>query len=154
MATLYGHEAAPGRTNRIQDWCNLLLAVWLFISPWVLQFGGSLAQAANSHAVAPLGAEVSRAAWNAWILGVLMFLAALAAISRMEFWREWITFAFGVWIFVAPWALGFTHLAAASWDHWVVGALILLISLSGLASARDLPPDATAAKPPRPADRR
>jgi SPW repeat-containing protein len=70
MATQYGSYPAWHRSNRVQDWAILVLAVWLFISPWVLQFGGSLAAA--GAAKGPL-VEVSRAAWNAWVLGVISF---------------------------------------------------------------------------------
>ena len=57
MATLYGGYRLQSRSYRWQDWAILFLAVWLFISPWVLQFG-----------TGPIVA-VSHAAWNAWVLG-------------------------------------------------------------------------------------
>ena len=53
----------------------------------------------------------------------------------------------GAWIFVAPWALGFTPLGRASWDHWIVGALIFLISLWSLSNVRT-EPVATTTVPP------
>ncbi len=134
MATPGGVYVYPGYSRRWQDWANLILAIWLFISPWVLQFGG-----------ATLGGAA--AAWNAWVLGVIVFLVALSAIGSMELWQEWINLILGAWIFAAPWALGFTFLPPASWDHWFVGALIFLISLSSLRSGRDVP---TGAVPPGP----
>ena len=120
------------RRNRWQDWVNLLLAIWLFISPWVLQFaaGNATAPAAGNDFPA------ANAAWNAWVLGVIVFLVALSARSRMEFWQEWINLLLGIWIFIAPWVLGFVALSAASWDHWVVGALVFLISVCNIAAAR------------------
>jgi len=144
MATQYSSYPAWHRSNRVQDWALLVLAVWLFISPWVLQFGGSLAAvgAANGSLV-----EVSRAAWNAWVLGVIVFLVALLAVGRMETWQEYINMILGAWIFVAPWALAFTPLWRASWDHWIVGALIFLIALWSLSSART-EPAATTTTPP------
>jgi hypothetical protein len=120
------------RANHWQDWAILFLAVWLFISPWVLSFGGSIA-VTTPGAVGAVG----NAAWNAWILGVIVFLVALSAVGRMEAWQEWINLLLGIWIFVAPWALGFvTGLAAASWDHWCVGALIFILAVSNLAGTR------------------
>jgi hypothetical protein len=125
------------RSNRWQDWANLVLAVWLFISPWVLQFGSN-APTVEPAAGATAVQAVSNAAWNAWVLGVIVFLVSLSAIGRMEFWQEWINLILGAWIFVAPWALGFAgdRFPAASWDHWVVGALIFIISALNIASAR------------------
>ena len=135
MATTFGNGAYPAR-NRWQDWANLALAVWLFVSPWVLQFG-------DAHP-AGTGGQAGDAAWNAWVLGVLVFLVALSAVSRMEGWQEWISLLFGAWIFAAPWALGFTHLPAASWDHWITGAVIFLLALSSLGA-----PAETTVAPPR-----
>ena len=130
MATPYnsGGTVYPTRSNRWQDWANLILAIWLFISPWVLRFGGG-----------PESSTAAVAAWNAWVLAVIVFLVALSAIGRMEFWQEWLTLILGAWIFAAPWALGFTALPAASWDHWFVGAVIFLISLFNLTSGRVVP---------------
>jgi len=142
MATQYGSFPVWNRSNRVQDWANLILAIWLFISPWVLRFGADQAGAANGPVV-----EVSHAAWNAWVLGIIVFLVALSAIGRMEAWQEYINMVLGAWIFIAPWALGFTPLGRASWDHWIVGALIFLISLWSLSMARP-EPVATSTAPP------
>lgn len=129
----YGHRYNPTRSNRWQDWVNLLLAVWLFFSPWILQFGNNVATSEPvTRGVA--GQAATDAAWNAWVLGVIVFLIALSAIGRMELWQEWFNLVLGAWIFVAPWVLGFAtgSSPAAAWDHWIVGALIFLVSASSL----------------------
>lgn len=145
MATQYGGYTFQGRTNRWQDWANLVLAIWLFISPWVLQFGAA-AQVAPAGAVNGPTVAVSHAAWNAWVLGVIVFLVALSAIGNMEVWQEWWNIVLGAWIFVAPWALGFVGLPRGSWDHWIVGALIFLLAIWGLSRVRNAP--VTTAVPP------
>ena len=69
-----------GRSNRWQDWATLILAIWLFISPWVLQFGGGVST--TPVTAAPGGgpiAAVSNAAWNAWVLGVIVFILPFPA---------------------------------------------------------------------------
>ena len=125
------------RGIRWWDPANLVLAIWFFISPWVLQFGANAAVAPptqGAHAVA----EVSAAAWNAWVLSVIVFLVALSAMGRLARGQETINLLLGVWIFIAPWALGFAYgpYAAAAWDHWIIGALIFLVSAAALASQR------------------
>ena len=50
--------------NPTADWVNVLLGVWLFISPWVLGYAG-----------------VKDGAWNAWILGVITVILALWALQ-------------------------------------------------------------------------
>jgi SPW repeat len=89
MATQYGggYYAWHGRYNRWQDWANVILAIWLFISPWVLQFGAGT-QVAPAGAVNGPAVAVSHAAWNAWVLGVIVFLVALSAIGSWEVGRN------------------------------------------------------------------
>lgn len=115
--------------RRWQDWINLVLAVWLFISPWLLGFavGGSAMGGA---------APVANAAWDAWIFGIVTAVVALSAMSRFAAWQEWISLLIGVWLFIAPWALRFSAARTAAWDHWFVGLLIILASLSALSVMR------------------
>jgi len=49
-------RAPIGSANRWQDWVNLLLGAWLFISPWALGFSNMGAE----------GGAHSNAATNAW----------------------------------------------------------------------------------------
>lgn len=136
MVTQYGNYIAWGRTKRSQDWVILILSIWLFISPWVLGFG------TGTGAVGPVGgnlAAISRAAWDAWVLGVIVFLVSLSALGSLDVRQEWISLVLGAWIFAAPWALGFTPFRAASWDHWIVGALIFLLSVWIVSAARNIP---------------
>ncbi|HEY7577213.1 MAG TPA: SPW repeat protein [Acetobacteraceae bacterium] len=120
----------PERSNRWQDWVILLVSIWFFFSPWILQFGHSVA----ANAPHP---EVGRAAWNAWILAAIVFVVSLSAIGRMEIWQERWNAILGIWVFIAPWILGFAgELGAASWDHWVVGAIVFLCAISNLFDTR------------------
>jgi hypothetical protein len=136
MATqTYNGPVRVARANNWQDWANLVLAIWLFISPWVLAFGagGANAPAGGATNAGPV------AAWDAWVLGVLVFLVALSAIGRMEFWQEWINLLLGIWLFVAPWALGFTQLGGAAWNHWIVGVLVFILAAWNLQTVRNAP---------------
>src|SRR6185312_17568163 len=80
MATQQFNSAPPpARANRWQDWANLVLAIWLFISPWVLQFavGGQTAAPGAGGGAAPAAIGGGTAAWDAWVLGVIIFLVAV-----------------------------------------------------------------------------
>ena len=127
MATQYGGYATWDRPSRHQDWALLILAIWLFISPWVLSFG---------HAAGGSSVAASRAAWNAWVLGVILFLVSLSAVGRMDARQEWIALILGIWIFIAPWVLGFVRLGSAAWDHWIVGVLVFLAALWNISAPR------------------
>lgn len=127
------YNRIPYRRNVWQDWANLLISIWFFFSPWILGFGSAAATPQPAGGAAPIY-PATVAAWNAWVLAVIVFVVTLSAIGRMEFWQERVNVVLGAWIFAAPWALGFATgpLPAARWDHWVVGALIFLIALSAL----------------------
>jgi SPW repeat-containing protein len=131
------------QSNHWQDWANLVLAVWLFISPWVINFGGNPAAGAGATP-GPVNDVASNASWNAWILGIIVFLVAVSAISRLQAWQEWINLLLGIWVFIAPWALGFTGLAGAAWDHWIVGALFFILAVWDLQTVRNAPAVSTA----------
>ena len=147
MATVIGGYTLRNRTYRWQDWVTLILGIWLFISPWVLQFGAGQAAAPVGVVNGPVIA-VSHAAWNAWVLGVIVFLVALSAIGTIEVWQEWWHVVLGAWIFAAPWALGFVGFPRASWDHWIVGAIIFLLAVWGLYQLRNVPTTTTVVGPP------
>jgi hypothetical protein len=140
------------RENYWQDWANAILAVWFFISPWILQFGAG-APAAGDAASTGLAGAVHTAAWDAWVLSVIVFLVAISAISRMDFWQEYVNIVLSIWIFIAPWVLGFAMLSSAAWDHWVVGVLIFLFSISVLSRARQARMVTTTAPVDRPVSR-
>ena len=105
-----------------------MLAIWLFLSPWVLQFGQrAVAESADRRAAIPAASS------NAWVLGVIVFLVSVAALSGIER-MEWVNLILGAWIFIALWVLGFwRYRYDASWLHWIVGALIFAISAASLS---------------------
>lgn len=118
--------------NHWQDWVNLVLAIWLFVSPWVLNLAGVIDGSTGAGATA--NSPGMAAAWNAWVIGVVVGVIAVAALSRLQQWEEVINMLFGIWLFIAPWVLGFTTLSVAAWDHWIVGALIFLIAACDVAT--------------------
>lgn len=117
MDNVYGSLYIPGpRSRRVPATCQLILAIWLFASPWLLHFA------------APDAGAAAVAAWNAWIAAVLLAAAAIMAIAASGFWQERIVLVLGAWTFAAPWVLGFNDLPAAAWDHWMVGLFVFLFA--------------------------
>ena len=68
------------------------------------------------------------AAWNAWIVGVVVAVLAIWAIAVFAEWQDWLNGILGVWLIIAPWVLGFGGLAAAAWNHVIVGLLVLVLA--------------------------
>ncbi|MBV8736377.1 MAG: SPW repeat protein [Alphaproteobacteria bacterium] len=152
MATLPMRNVTRlARENRWLDWFLVALSVWFFISPWVISFGGGVVPhntVVPPHEEAAILVMTSRAAWNAWVCGAILFFVMLSAVGRLEASQEWIALILGAWLIAAPWALGFTPLGGASADHWAVGIVVFLIAAWNLWRMRNVLPPANTVVPP------
>jgi hypothetical protein len=99
-------------TAQWQDVVNILLGIWLVVSPWVLAY-----------------VDETMAAWNAAVIGVVIALAAMSALVAYEKWEEWITAALAAWLIASPYVFGFGGMQAAAWNHLVVGLLVGVLAL-------------------------
>ncbi|MGU3340714.1 SPW repeat protein [Methylobacterium mesophilicum] len=94
--------------NRTEDMVpnalSALLGVALVMMPWYLGLGSETA-----------------AARNAFVCGIAIAVIAVLALSKTYEWEEYINLAVGIWVSIAPWALGFTAAAATTWTHVVIG---------------------------------
>ena len=99
--------------QRWQDWVNLVLGIWLILSPWILGFSGTPA-----------------AMWNAVIVGVVVGLMALMHLRGGPLWEEWVNVVLGIWLILSPWILGFSGMANALWNAVIVGVLVGALALS------------------------
>ncbi|MBI4205914.1 MAG: SPW repeat protein [Betaproteobacteria bacterium] len=107
-------------TKRWQDWVNLALGLWLFVSPWVLGY-----------------AMQEGAAWNAYIMGAGIVVCAAIAAYMPKAWEEMINTIFGVWLVLSPYVLGFaTHTMIAV--HTVVfGVLVTVFAVWAMFSDKE-----------------
>lgn len=94
------------------DSINVVLGIWLIASPWML---GYAAQAYPS--------------WNAYIVGVIIAVAASAALVAFQKWEEWVNAGFGAWLLVSPWVLGYSSLQPALWNQLIVGGAVAALAL-------------------------
>ncbi len=95
------------REQRWQDWTNLLLGAYLVLAPF---FG--------------IGAVGDVAAINSYLTGTAVAIFAIAALARPQLWEEYTNLVLGLWLIVAPFALGFTNLAGPMYNQIIVGLLI------------------------------
>jgi len=101
-----------------EDWCSWGLGIWLCISPWALRF--DLDGGATRVAV---------------ITGILLILTEMLTLSFFRAWEEWVNVVLGLWLLVAPWALGITN-AAAVRNFLIVGLLVLILAAYEIWQAR------------------
>jgi hypothetical protein len=79
------------KPKRWQDWVNVILGVWLVVSPWVLGF--------SNHRTASL---------VAWLAGAAVVLFAAIGAYMREAWEDAITVVLGlvlIWVRPGPWGL-------------------------------------------------
>lgn len=119
-----------------QNWVDLALGVALFISPWVLGYVTTGA----ADAAAPTG--FTRAAWNAWLTGVVVAGLVVITLIRFDEWVDWVTGLVGAWVIAAPWILGFADIPAAMASHVVLGVLIVAFAAWDLWGTRQPTPGA------------
>jgi hypothetical protein len=97
---------------------NLMLGVWLALSPWALSY-----------------ASQSTPAWNAHTVGVV--IAALAALVTFQAWEEWVNAALAAWLIVSPYVLGFSGVVSAFWNQLIVGLLVGALAIWAAVTASD-----------------
>ena len=101
------------RRNAILEVYQLVLAIFLFVSPWLFAFAhGSLRV-------------------DTWVNAALVAIVSFGALIAFREWKEWINCGLGLWIGVSPWVLGFQH-TAGMFVNLAVGVLIAYLALLDL----------------------
>ncbi|MDA8230631.1 MAG: SPW repeat protein [Magnetospirillum sp.] len=49
-----------------------------------------------------------------------------------SYWQDWVNLVLGVWLFIAPWALGYSGSPAPAWNSWIFGVVIAVLSIAAL----------------------
>jgi hypothetical protein len=90
--------------RRWKDGANLVLGAWLCVSPWVLQYSGSVA------------------GLNAFAMGAAIVVVALIAAYMPKAWEEVINTLIGVWLVLSPFVL--PHVATKVALHTVLVGIL------------------------------
>lgn len=103
---------------------NLLLGIWIFVSPWVYGSYGN----PNS--------------WNSWIVGVIIVILAAARASGSAGSQPlaWINMILGAWIFFSPWIFAYTANTGYFINSLCAGGLVFLLSLYGASMQARMTP--------------
>lgn len=96
---------------------NLILGIWLFVSPWVY------------------GAYTNPNAWNSWIVGALIaIIAAVRLGTRAPV--SWINAVLAVWVFFSPWIYGYTINTGRFINSLCVGVVVFILAISAASMGR------------------
>jgi hypothetical protein len=93
---------------------NIIFAVLLFLSPWLLGFA------------------YGTAGVNAWASALLLGMFSVLAVVSYSEWEEWADLALGAWILASPWVLGFPPDSAATKVHVMIGIIVLVLAIAEL----------------------
>lgn len=108
-----GSRSAMGGAS----WINVLLGIWVIISPFVVQFG-----------------RLPAALWNNVIVGIVIAVLALIRTStpRQVGW-SWANVVLGIWMIISPFALG-VMTTAILWNNIILGIVIALIATANAST--------------------
>lgn len=81
-----------GRVSTRAEWVNIILGLWVAVSPFILGFTQNIAR------------------WNNVAVGIALVLIALASNLRDEAF-ETLVVPLGAWLFASPFLLGFSRTA-------------------------------------------
>jgi uncharacterized membrane protein len=109
--------SAPDESSAPISWINIILAIWVIISPFVLGFTGS-----------------PRAMWNNIATGcAIAILAIIRTSMRSQPGWSWVNVILGIWLIVSPFALVFITGSAALWNNVILGIIITIVAWSNSA---------------------
>lgn len=117
---------------RWQDWLTLVFGLWLFSSPWLLQY----------FTARPYTTQTA-ASWNSIIFGAVITGLTVKElyIPKKKNWEEWVNLVMGFWLLVSPWILGFYAQTLATLNMVIVG--LVIVALSGNVLGRQYSRPAT-----------
>jgi hypothetical protein len=104
---------------------NVLVGVWVLLSPWLLEFS-----------------EFGRPAWNAAATGLGIAVIAAAVASGRYASVVWGNVLLGPWLLASPWVLDYLTVETASGNAVISGAVVMVVagaiaaSDDGMASGR------------------
>jgi hypothetical protein len=113
---LRGDYAAQARTA---SGINIVLGLWLIVSPWVFDYDGS-------HAVL-----------NSVTVGALIAILAASRLASLgpTAGLSGVNFVLALWVIASPWVCGYAANIGATSDNVIVGVVVALLAIwSGSAT--------------------
>jgi hypothetical protein len=104
-----------------QDWLNLLLGIWICVSPWVLNFTDNASASRTAIAV-----------------GFLIIMSEVFTFWALRFLEEWIDVLLGAWLVISAWLLDIS-VPIAKVDFIFSGLAVVLLAAYEIWDARRHP---------------
>jgi hypothetical protein len=99
-------------------WINVILGVWLIVSPFLLGFSGTTLSRSNV------------------VFGIIIAALSLLEVSMPSdsAWAGWLNAIFGVWILISPFVLGFATMGAL-WNGIILGIVVAVLAIWAATSS-------------------
>ena len=110
------------RHAMVGDLVSLVLAGWLFLSPWIVGY-----------------TALTAASWVAWLAGLAIVAVAALALMTVRTWTQWTNLALGLILMAAPFALHMldkVHATDALFQTGIVVVTIAALELGVLYAVR------------------
>ncbi len=101
------------------SWLNILLGIWVIVSPFALAFG-----------------LFPRALWNNVATGAAIVILGIirAGVPQQSGW-SWANAILGIWLIISPFVLAFA-MPIALWNNVILGILVAIVALANAATTR------------------
>jgi hypothetical protein len=106
------------RRNAGSSWVNILLGIWVIISPFVLGMN-------------PKGI------WNNVVAGAVVGILAILRLSMHQRGWSWLNLILGIWLVISPFVLFLG--TAAMWNNVVLGIIVAAFALTNTYSKASAP---------------
>lgn len=120
-----GFSAGNGTSNsdgatKTAGTLNIIAGIWIIISSFVLGY---------ANQPTPL--------WNGIVLGVIVVVVAWIRLGNFGSIPNiaWVNLIAGIWLFFSPWILRFSELSAAVGNNLILGIIVFILSVWGLATS-------------------
>ena len=98
--------------NGWKDSIELVIGLWLLLSPLVLGFFSS-----------PIASVTTI------IIATVVFFVSQLGIANQQPWEEWTNLIAAVVLIVSPWLFGYAEIVYATWNAIVCGGLLVLLTV-------------------------
>jgi SPW repeat len=100
----------PARSSGENSWVNILLGIWVIISPFVL------------------GIHSAKGVWNNIVTGAVVGILALVRWRMHRPGWSWLNLILGIWLVISPFVLFVS--GVAMWNNVILGIIIAASALS------------------------
>lgn len=95
-----------------KDSVELVIGLWLLISPLLLGFFSDPIASMTTIAVA-----------------TVVFFVSQLGLANQQPWEEWVNLTAAVVLIISPWLFGYASVLAATWNAIVAGGLLVLLTV-------------------------